>query len=621
MILNNCKLGSIIYSNSIYEWVNATDRDGIPVVLQIAQPSLANDEINRLFEYFEELLSVKSSNGFIVPKIAGDDKHRLVLTYSEWDGQALSEIIKKDPAKALKYWEKISYDFLHKLHQKNLLHGFLTLDSLVVIDDQVKIRNFGYAPLLKVYHQAAIDICSAVLAPAYINKKEFSNLTDIYAFAQIVIFCHPKLKSTQWYERSTSEDLSDRFTKIRESFSELSKAWEDLSADKTTSESLLSPKSTDNGSGQNGSWLIPKYTLTVTIEPKEGGTVEGSGSYKEGEKATIKASANSGWELERWSGDSISSVSNKTLAIVMNDNLEIKAHFASLLPEEVKPVGVKKKNTEPKSKVKVSFNRGKWATISVIFLAIMGGGYILSPNISPVCKLLGNCQEYTDTLGKAEAEAQNPEKAIKNYKNIEELKIASDHLKSSISLTKTIPQNAIIYNDVQKAILRYQTNLDELTNLIGMEAKTQVALKEADQLIQQSKQIVKAPTIENLNEAIKVQEKALQKLTAIPTTPIYTTKSRETLIQESNKQIQLNTDLRNRLVEEKERKPIILWGPGSEPPISLGVNEVPLPPEPPIYIEPELPQAVSPPPSQSTALPLWGPGSEPASNSGNKPLW
>ena len=104
----------------------------------------------------------------------------------------------KDPAKALKYWEKISYDFLHKLHQKNLLHGFLTLDSLVVIDDQVKIRNFGYAPLLKVYHQAAIDICSAVLAPAYINKKEFSNLTDIYAFAQIVIFCHPKLKSTQW---------------------------------------------------------------------------------------------------------------------------------------------------------------------------------------------------------------------------------------------------------------------------------------------------------------------------------------------------------------------------------------------------------------------------------------
>lgn len=95
MILNNCKLGSIIYSNSIYEWVNATDRDGIPVVLQIAQPSLANDEINRLFEYFEELLSVKSSNGFIVPKIAGDDKHRLVLTYSEWDGQALSEIIKK----------------------------------------------------------------------------------------------------------------------------------------------------------------------------------------------------------------------------------------------------------------------------------------------------------------------------------------------------------------------------------------------------------------------------------------------------------------------------------------------------------------------------------------------
>lgn len=614
MILNNYKLGSTINSNSIYEWINATDRHGIPVVLQIAQPSLANDEINSLFEYFEELHSVKSSKGFIVPEVAGDDKHRLVLTYSEWDGHSLSESIKKDPSKSLKYWEKIADDFLHKLHQKNLLHGFLTLDSLVVIGDQVKIRNFGYAPLLKEHYQAAIDICSAALAPAYINKKEFSNLTDIYAFAQMVISCHPELKSTQWYKRSTSENSSDRFTKIRESFSDLSKAWEDLYADKTTSESPLPPKSTDNGS-----WLIPKYTLTVTVEPKEGGTVEGSGSFKEGEKVTIKASANSGWKLDRWSGDSPSSVSNKTLAIVIKDNLKITAHFVSLLPEEVKPVGVRKKTTEPKSKVKVSFNKVKWATVSVILLAVMGGGYTLSPNISPICKLLGNCQEYTDTLGKAEAEAQNSEKAIKNYKNIEELKIASDRLESSIALTKTIPQNAIIYNDIQKAILKYQTNLGELTSLLSKETKTQVALKEADKLIQQSKQIVKSPTIENLNQAIKVQEKALQNLTAIPTTPIYTTKSRETLIQESKKQIQLNTDLRNRLVEEKEKRPIILWGPGSETPISRSLNEDTPPPEP-IYVDP--PPSVAPPQPQQIDPPLWGPGSEPPSNSGNKPpLW
>ena len=271
MILDNYKLGAPISSNSIYKWINATDKDGLPLVLQIAQPSLTIDDINTLFEYFEKLHSFKSINGFIVPEVEGGDKHRLVLTYSEWDGHSLSEIIKKDPSKALKYWEKVADDFLHKLHQKNLLHGFLTLDSLVVIGDQVKIRNFGYAPLLKIHHQAAIDICSAALSPAYINKKEFSNLTDIYAFAQMVISCHPELKSTAWYKRSTSEDLSDRFTKTRESFSELSKAWKDLYSDKTsTSESPLLPKSTDNGS-----WLIPKYTLTVTVEPKEGGTVVG----------------------------------------------------------------------------------------------------------------------------------------------------------------------------------------------------------------------------------------------------------------------------------------------------------------------------------------------------------
>ena len=611
MISNNYNLGSAINSNSIYEWINATDMHGMPIVLQIAQSSLTDDETNSLFEYFEELHSFKSSNGFVVPEVASDDKYRLVLTYSKWDGDSLSEAIKKDPSKALKYWEQISYDSLHKLHQKKFVHGFLTLDSLIIVGDQVKIRNFGYAPLLKVHHQAAIDICNAALAPAYINNKEFSNLTDIYAFAQMVVSCHPELKSTAWYKRSTFENLSDRFTKIRESFSELSKAWKDLDSDKTpTSESPLIPKFTNNGSG-----LIPKFTLTVTTEPKEGGTVKGDGSFKEGEKVTIKASANSGWKLDRWSGlDSASNKTNETVGIVMNDNLNITAHFVSLLPEEVKTAGVKKKNT--KQEGKVSFNGVKWATIGVISLAVMGGGYISSPNISSICRSLGNCQEYTDTIGKAEVELQNSEIVIKNYKNIEELQVASDRLKSLIALTRTIPQNAKIYDDVQKAILKYQTNLEKLANLIGMETETQIALKEADKIIQESKKIVKIQSVENLDQAIKVQQKALQKLTAIPTTPIYQTKSRETTIQDYKKQIQQNTDAKNKLIEE-QKKIYPLWGTSPEPSISQGLNQPPPEPTPP---DP-LPPPVSPPPSQSTTPPLWGLDSDRPPNPNNKPLW
>ena len=625
MILNNYKPESTINSNSIYEWINATDIDGISAVLQIAQSSLTTDEINSLFDYFQALHSLKSIDGFVVPEVASDNKHHLILTYSDWHGEPLSETLKKDPSKALKYWERISYDYLHKLHQKNLVHGFLTLDSLIVIDGQVKIRNFGYAPLLRVYHQAAINICNVALAPAYIYKQEFSSLTDIYAFAQMVISCHPELKSTAWYERSTFDNLSDRFTKIRESFSELSKAWKHLDSDKTPiSESPLIPKPTTNGSG-----LIPKYELTVSTEPKEGGTVKGGGSFKEGERVTIKASANSGWKLDRWSGiDSVSNKMNETLGIVINDNLNITAHFVSLLPEEVKIDGIKKKNT--KQEIKLSSNRIKWPTISVIFLAVMGGGYAFSPNISSICRPLGNCQEYIDTIGKAEIELKNSETVIKSYKNIEELKVASDRLKSLIALTKTIPQNAKIYDDAQKAILRYQTNLGELTSRISIEINTQVALKEADTFIQESKQIVKTPTIENLDQAIEVQQKALQKLTAIPTTSIYKTKLRETTIQEYKKQIQDNTNSRNRLIDE-QTKGIILWGPGSEPPISQGLNPQPSeqqpserqPSEP---LRPKsLPVEPLPPlsstPEQPTKPPLWGPGSEPAPKSDNKPLW
>ncbi len=47
----------------------------------------------------------------------------------------------------------------------------------------------------------------------------------------------------------------------------------------------------------------PVYTLTLNIEPRDTGTVEGEGEYEEGEEAAINATPEPGWMFVNWTGD------------------------------------------------------------------------------------------------------------------------------------------------------------------------------------------------------------------------------------------------------------------------------------------------------------------------------
>jgi hypothetical protein len=67
----------------------------------------------------------------------------------------------------------------------------------------------------------------------------------------------------------------------------------------------------------------PEYTVTVYVSPAETGTVEGAGTYKEGEKATLVAIPVEGYEFIGWSDGT----NANPYEIVVDKNITLIANF------------------------------------------------------------------------------------------------------------------------------------------------------------------------------------------------------------------------------------------------------------------------------------------------------
>lgn len=63
---------------------------------------------------------------------------------------------------------------------------------------------------------------------------------------------------------------------------------------------------------------IPKnYTLTLTAEPTEGGSVSGAGVYAEGATVTVTATANEGYDFVAWMNDGVERAKSATYTFPM----------------------------------------------------------------------------------------------------------------------------------------------------------------------------------------------------------------------------------------------------------------------------------------------------------------
>ena len=69
------------------------------------------------------------------------------------------------------------------------------------------------------------------------------------------------------------------------------------------------------------------YTINVTADPSEGGTLSGEGSYNYGELCTITATANENYEFINWTKDEVEISTEPSYTFSVSESTTYVAHF------------------------------------------------------------------------------------------------------------------------------------------------------------------------------------------------------------------------------------------------------------------------------------------------------
>lgn len=72
---------------------------------------------------------------------------------------------------------------------------------------------------------------------------------------------------------------------------------------------------------------LPTYTISVSANPTNGGTVSGGGTYAQGSTCTLHATANSGYSFVKWTKNGTQVSTNPTYSFTVTGNAAYVAHF------------------------------------------------------------------------------------------------------------------------------------------------------------------------------------------------------------------------------------------------------------------------------------------------------
>lgn len=284
VILGNYSVITEIKKDPIFTWVKATELPNAKsVLLQILHAELSSGLLKDVFDFFDTFSALGNKTKFFLPEyILSDQDIRMGVVYRHAAFQPLPEAIRKTPQKALDWWNEV-IEQLHYLHQRDLVHGYVSPENFVIINESIFLINFGYAPLLRSGSRIALQTVGEYCAPEVKTTYLLTPQADIYSFAKTVGYCHPQIKETEWYQKLTEGNLENRPRKIRDVSPQLSQ--------------IVNKKTSD---------IISKYRLTADTEPKQGGAVNGAGNFPEGKAVLITAIPNEGYVFDHWNGDIIS---------------------------------------------------------------------------------------------------------------------------------------------------------------------------------------------------------------------------------------------------------------------------------------------------------------------------
>lgn len=325
--------------NSLYRWVEAVNtQKEKTVIIQILQPGISPEITAQIVAYFDTLQAIRRKNLWLPEQVFSNADYPLVLVYPYLSTTPLGEILQASTEEeAIEWWHQAS-ETLHTLHNKNIVHGCIALDSFVVVERSVCLTGFGYAPFLQMGEPKAIQECREVVAPEVLADHYLTSAADIYGFAKTVANWQPQLLTTTWYSQAANPNPEFRYPRIRDCFQALQETLlrsipEEYNQAQRTKTSEDAVETESNHQHQD---IIPKYILEAKVEPSEAGEVCGGGSYSsypEPKSVLVKAQPLAGWNFDHWSGDIEGEESSVTLT--MNCDKLIVAYFVpSISPTE-----------------------------------------------------------------------------------------------------------------------------------------------------------------------------------------------------------------------------------------------------------------------------------------------
>src|SRR5579871_2825188 len=326
LIYGDYVVTELVRENPVYQWVRALERrTGRTVVIQLLRADAPSLPIAALLDYFDAVQGIRRK-GLIVPEQAFSDRdYPLLLLYPALTIEPLEAALALAPERATVFWKQAS-EALFILHNRSLCYGGFTPDSFVLVEGNVCLADFGFAPLIAAGNAAAIDVCRPYLAPEAITRHEVTPAGDLYGLTQRIAEWKPELRGTDWYRQGGHTDPGKRFPDARALYDGFETALKQLRSPVVPPPPVApvsAPPDYDNH-------LVPVFPVQEVnvmgyASPAEGGQILGVGRYTVGTTVQVEAKAFQGWRFLEWRGDL--SGEQSAQALIAERGKTVVAHF------------------------------------------------------------------------------------------------------------------------------------------------------------------------------------------------------------------------------------------------------------------------------------------------------
>jgi hypothetical protein len=320
ILFGNFQIVSTLKEGEIFRWVKAKDCSTEKIFfLQLLVADATSDQVDALLEFFFEM----DSRLFVPQNIISDSSVPFCAVYEKIDINFIKKSDMPDRKESLTWWKQIS-EQLFIIHNSKTTHGCVSPEDLVRVGQKIYLVNFGYHPLISLKNTAVVEQLGAFTAGEVVKDQSLTSYADVFSFAKTVAYFYPEIENSAWYRDATAEKAEDRPRRMRNLFDDLKKTFDAIDEQKDEKEAIEKELQEEKNK-TNDSNIVPMFSLVASVDPVEGGHIDGAGNYMIDKKANLLAKPAEGFLFDHWEGDL--SCREPSVAVDMDYNKQITAVF------------------------------------------------------------------------------------------------------------------------------------------------------------------------------------------------------------------------------------------------------------------------------------------------------